>query len=43
MSLKLYSFEKNDIIMKNGKTVILSFCNSTRMTQRIIENSLDLG
>ena len=29
--------------MKNGKTVILSFCNSTIMIQGIIENSLDLG
>ena len=29
--------------MKNGKTVILSFCNSTRMAHGIIENYLDLG
>ena len=29
--------------MKNGKTVILSFCNSTGMAQGSIENSLDLG
>ena len=30
-------------LMKNGKTVILSFCNGTIMAQGIIENSLDLG
>ena len=29
--------------MKNGKTVILSFCNSIRMAQGSLENSLDLG
>ena len=41
--LKFYSFEKNEIFfMKKGKTVILSFCNSTRMIQGIIENSLYL-
>ena len=32
-----------NFFMKNGKTVILSVCNSTRITQGIIENSLDLG
>ena len=31
-----------NFFMKNDKTVILSFCNSTKMTQGIIENSLDL-
>ena len=35
--------KKNEIFMKNGKTVILLFCNSTEMTHGIIENSLDLG
>ena len=29
--------------MKKGKMVILSFCNSTRIAQGSIENSLDLG
>ena len=32
-----------NFFLKNGKTVILSFCNSTIMTQGIIENSLDFG
>ena len=36
-------FEKNEIFMKKGKTVILSFCNSTGIAQGSIENSLDLG
>ena len=43
MSLNLYSFEKNEIFIKNGKTVILSFCISTIMAHGIIENSLNLG
>ena len=29
--------------MKNGKKVILSFYNSTRMAQGSLENSLDFG
>ena len=29
--------------MKKDKTIILSFCNSTRITQGSIENSLDFG
>ena len=29
--------------MKKGKTIILSFCNSTRIAQGSIENSLDIG
>ena len=41
--LKFYTFEKNEIFMKKGKTVILSFCNSTKMAQGSLENSLDLG
>ena len=41
--LKFYSLKKNEIFMKNGKTVILSFCNSTRMAQGSLENSLNLG
>ena len=41
--LKFYKFEKNEIFMTKGKTVILSFCNSTRIAQGSIENSLDHG